>query len=265
MRPPYRAQRQRPSPARSPVARDDICSNSPTRSRVAAILLAAWGALLLLGCITGSLISDAHPGFDASVADALRGPRTGALTTIMRTVTWLGSGPWLDVVFAAGLGTLLLRRRRRAAVFLILASPGTVLMVQIIKAAVGRSRPLGAHLTPATGPSWPSGHASSSAALYGALLLIALGSGVLRGKRARRGAGLLCVGLLAMIGLSRVYLGVHYPTDVLGAWLLVTGWLTVLERTVGVGRDRSPEPAELPERPGGKSPWCRESEIREQS
>lgn len=89
-------------------------------------------------------------------------------------------------------------------------------------------------LTLAGGASWPSGHASSSAALYGGLLLIALHSTRLAGNhRARRALQLLAGALIVLIGFSRVYLGVHYPTDVIAAWLLVAAWLTVLERTVG--------------------------------
>jgi undecaprenyl-diphosphatase len=197
------------------------------------VLVLAWVALLLAGWAVGSLVSNAHPAFDASAVTDLRAAPSSSLTDAMRAITFLGSPLLLDVVFAAALVTLIVRRSWRNALFLTLASPVTVLMVQIIKPAVARARPLGPHVTPADGFSWPSGHASSSAALYGALLLIALGTRVLTGHRARRTLEILVAALLALIGLSRVYLGVHYPTDVLAAWLLVAGWLTVLERTVG--------------------------------
>jgi undecaprenyl-diphosphatase len=197
------------------------------------VLVLAWAALLLAGWAAGSLVNDAHPAFDASAVTNLRGTAHSSLTAAMRAITFLGSPLLLDVVFAAALVTLIARRSWRNALFLTLASPGTVLMVQIIKPAVARARPLGPHLTPADGFSWPSGHASSSAALYGALLMIALGTGALAGRRARRTLGILMAALLVLIGVSRVYLGVHYPTDVLAAWLLAAGWLTVLHRTVG--------------------------------
>ena len=199
----------------------------------AAVLALAWAALLLAGWAAGSLVSDAHPAFDASaVADLHGGPHSG-LTGVMRAITWLGSPVLLDVVFVAALITLLVRRSWRNALFLTLASPGTVLMVQIIKLAVARARPLAAHLTPADGASWPSGHASSSAALYGGLLLIALRTQIGADQHTRRILHALVATLLTMIGLSRVYLGVHYPTDVIAAWLLVAAWLTALERTLG--------------------------------
>jgi undecaprenyl-diphosphatase len=197
------------------------------------VLVLAWAALLLAGWAVGSLVTSDHPAFDAAVVTDLRGAPHSGLTGAIRAITWLGSPLTLDVVFAAALVALLVRRSWRHALFLTLASPGTVLMVQLIRPAVDRARPLGPHLTPADGSSWPSGHASNSAALYGALLLIALSTPVLSGRRARRTLGVLVAALLALIGLSRVYLGVHYPTDVLAAWLLVTGWLIALDRTVG--------------------------------
>jgi undecaprenyl-diphosphatase len=149
----------------------------------------------------------------------------------MRATTWLGSPVWLDIVFGVALAGLLLARAWRQAVFLVLASPGTVLLTQTLKPLVNRHRPPVAHLTTAGGPSFPSGHAASTTALYGALLLIALRSGRFRGNP-RRGLIAVVVVLLALIGLSRVVLGVHYPTDVLAGWLLASAWLALLAHTL---------------------------------
>jgi undecaprenyl-diphosphatase len=209
-------------------------SSSPFFSGPALTAL-AWVGLLVTGCVLGTVMTDAHPGFDARIVRDLRGAPHTSLTSLMRAMTWLGSPLVLNVVFAAGLIALLLTRSWWNVLFLILASPGTVLMVQIIKSAVDRTRPLGAHLTHAAGPSWPSGHASSSAALYGGLLLIALSMRPESGRRGPRTAAILVAALLGLIGLSRVYLGVHYLTDVAAAWLLAGAWLAVLERTVGHG------------------------------
>jgi undecaprenyl-diphosphatase len=146
----------------------------------------------------------------------------------MRVITWLGSPVWLNIVFAVACVALFLFRAWRSLLFLVLASPGAVLMVQLVKHLVERHRPSGLHLVHAGGASWPSGHASSSAALYGALFLIVVRSGAL-GTRAHRRVAALAVGaLLALIGFSRVYLAVHYPTDVVAAWLLVAGWLNAV-------------------------------------
>jgi undecaprenyl-diphosphatase len=199
----------------------------------AGALLLAWAGLLMAGWAVGTLVTNAHPAWDASAVADLRGAAHSGLTGVMRTITWLGSALVLNIVVVAALAALLWIRSWRNALFLTLASPGIVLLVQIIKPAVDRARPLGPHLTSATGASWPSGHASSSAALYGALLLIALSTRRADSRRVRLVLQILVVTLLALIGLSRVYLGVHYPTDVIAAWLLVAAWLTVLERTIG--------------------------------
>ncbi len=208
---------------------------SRARPHAAAELMLAWAALLLSGWAIGALVTNAHFTWDASAVAHLRGEPRGALTDLMRAITWLGSPLALDIAFAAGLAIVVLRRCWRQVLFLALASPGTVILVQIIKQVVGRTRPLGLHLTRADGPSWPSGHASSSAALYTALLVIALSTSR-TSHGTRRTAFALLAAVLASIGLSRVYLGVHYPTDVIAAWLLVAGWLTVLQRTIGRSR-----------------------------
>jgi undecaprenyl-diphosphatase len=191
----------------------------------------------LIGYAAGRVITDAHPSWDASLLADLRGPDHGTVTDLMSILTGLGSTAVLDGVFILAMSILLMRRYWGAALFLLLTSPGTVLMVQILKHSVNRARPAGHHLAAAHGTSWPSGHASSSVALYGGLLLIVssaqLNGGLERARQARVAATYLTTALLILIGFSRVYLGVHYPTDVLAAWLLVAGWLTVLERTVG--------------------------------
>jgi undecaprenyl-diphosphatase len=205
--------------------------------RRAALLAASWTALLLVGWGAGALITSLRPGIDGSLTRSLHGPRTGAVTTIMRVFTWLGSTNWLDAVFAVALLGLLLARAWRSAVFLTLASPGAVGLTQSLKSLVDRHRPYVHHLTSASGPSWPSGHAASTTALYGALLLIAIRTGRLGGKAVAASAVALLL-LLALIGLSRVVLGVHYPTDVLAGWLLVGSWLAVLSRVVLLERSR---------------------------
>lgn len=229
---------------RSPA---DAATGRPQRRvPVAALLPLVWLGLLLAGWALGSVVADSPPSFDGALVRDLHGASHGALTSVMRALTWLGSPLVLNIVFAVAFLGLAFARSWRNLLFLVLASPGTVLLVQIIKASVDRTRPSAVHLTSGTGPSWPSGHASSSAALYGALLLIALGTPALAGRWARRVAVSAVAVVLVGIGASRVYLGVHYPTDVLAAWVIVAVWLTVLMRTVGPHRHGSDRPAAVP-------------------
>ncbi len=213
---------------------DDLCTASDRHfalARRAITLVMVWLALFGIGWAVGAIVVAVAPHFDSAIVHALHVARGGALVTLARDVTFLGSPGWLDVVFLVVAGALLMLRRWQAALFLTLASPGIVVMHQILQAIVGRVRPAGIHLTSASGSSWPSGHAMESTALYGALVLLALGVPALRTRPMLRKLVLGSVALvLIMIGLSRVLLGVHYPSDVVGGWLLTTGWLAALQR-----------------------------------
>lgn len=228
------------APSSSPVDQPPAGPAPARRARpglpAPVLIVLTWIGLLAAGWGVGSVVVDSPPSLDAALVRDLHGAPHSALTSVMRALTWLGSPLVLNVVFAVACLGLVITRAWRDLRFLVLASPGTVLMVQLIKGAVDRTRPPGAHLTSGAGPSWPSGHASSSAALYGALLLIALATPALSERWARRAAVGAVAVMLAGIGLSRTYLGVHYPTDVLAAWTIVAVWLTVLVRTVGPGR-----------------------------
>ena len=185
--------------------------------------------VLLAGYIAGRLVTDAAPAWDASVAATLRGTRGTPLTHAMQAITALGSPVVLDTVFVVALAFLIVRKRVGDAGFVVLASSGAVLLERVLKQLVNRPRPAGTHLVSAHGPSWPSGHASSSLALYGMLLVLAH----------RRGSDGECLGvplaasaigttIIVLIGLSRVYLGVHNPSDVAAGWILSGGWLAIL-------------------------------------
>lgn len=200
---------------------------------VAARLVCAWLLLLAVGYGAGRLVTETQPRWDATLLSDLRGADHGTLTDAMRFITGLGGTLVLDVVFIVVMAVLLVRRYWRDALFLLLASPGTVVLVQVLKAAVNRPRPADHHLVAAQNASWPSGHASSSTALYGAILVIVLSRQARDGERprlARSAAICLTAILVALIGYSRVYLGVHYPTDVLAGWVVVAAWIFVLAR-----------------------------------
>lgn len=152
-------------------------------------------------------------------------------------VTALGSSYVLiAVALAAALG-LWLRGRWRSAIALIVAYAVTDATVAVVKLAVERPRPE-ANLTDAGGFSFPSGHSAMSMAVYGCLAFAL--------ARACRGfprvaCALAGAALVVAIGLSRIYLGVHYPSDVLAGW--VTGAAIVTATWLLAGRLRAREPA----------------------
>jgi len=108
--------------------------------------------------------------------------------------------------------------------------PAYALMLAL-KGLFGRPRPSGETLTAAYGYSFPSGHAMMSVALYGFLILLLCAK---RHKHRKLWVTALLL-LIFLIGISRVYLNVHYATDVLGGWFFGLVWLTTVSRLMTRG------------------------------
>jgi YegS/Rv2252/BmrU family lipid kinase len=135
---------------------------------------------------------------------------------------------WIEVAFATiGMAVwttliavfLLVRKHRRAAVFTVVTIVVTSLLTTAVKLQYGRARPSWQDpVGKLASKSFPSGHASSSAALAGVLIVLA--AMLVRRANARRSAYAGAVLLALVVGLDRVLLGRHYPTDVIGGWLL---------------------------------------------
>ena len=165
---------------------------------------------------------------DHDAAARLNGLVAGhpALVAVIKAVTWLGSNGVLWTVLGVAAAVLAVRRRWKLAAFLLAAGAGALVLDPILKSLVGRLRPVVAHpVAHGTGNSFPSGHSLGSMVCYGALLLVFLPT-----TRAGWPRAALCYGtgvLIAAIGISRILLGVHYLSDVVGAWALGLTWLGV--------------------------------------
>lgn len=145
------------------------------------------------------------------------------LTTAAMDVTALGSVTVLSllVLFVCGLFAAL--RRWREAAVMLLAAGGGVAISQGLKLAFGRDRPEESlRLVEAINASFPSGHAMLSAVVY--LTLGALASRFVERRRVKVFAMVGAVLVAVLVGVSRVYLGVHWPSDVLGGWCLGAAW-----------------------------------------
>lgn len=149
------------------------------------------------------------------------------VTTVARGLAWMGSPPTIVTlaVLAALLG-LFWRRIRGAAWTLPIAVLGAGVIIQGVKMEFRRPRPhFFTPLLKETGYSFPSGHSLIAVVVYGLLGYFVLSLVRKRGRAARRGVITLTVLLIIAIGVSRVYVGVHYPTDVLAGWTAGIPWL----------------------------------------
>src|SRR5262245_17323692 len=164
---------------------------------------------------------------DHGVAAGINGLIAGSapLVTAVKAVTWLGSSGVLWTVVLAAAVILALRRRWRLAVYLLVTGSGALVLDPVLKSLVGRLRPVVAQpFAHGAGNSFPSGHSLGSIVCYGAVLLVFLPAA--RG-RWRTTFITVTVALVALIGISRVLLGVHYLSDVLGAWAIGITWLGI--------------------------------------
>lgn len=188
---------------------------------VAVVLVAVPFSYLTLQVLaTGPLTR-----FDGRVANTLNDQVHGQpmVRSILLAISWLGRPPVLAVWVLMAVLFLWRRERRRIAVFLVVTSLGGGMVDTLVKAAVDRPRPVVDHpIVTAYGKSFPSGHAMSSTVTYGALL-VALWPFL--SARARRVASVLTVLLVLAVGSSRLLLGVHFVTDVVGGYLLGLAWL----------------------------------------
>lgn len=164
---------------------------------------------------------------DAGVANALNDAVAGhrPLVRALEYVSQLGSHAFLGWLVAIATVLLVVRRRYPLAVYLLVTGAGALILDPTLKSAVGRLRPVVEHpVAHGGGNSFPSGHALASIIVYGALLLVFASA---MSARARHVATGVVVVLVAAIGFSRLALGVHFLSDVIGAWCLGVVWLGV--------------------------------------
>jgi undecaprenyl-diphosphatase len=145
------------------------------------------------------------------------------LREVMRDITALGSTFVLLLVTLASVGFLALAGNRRSALLVLGAVAGGMLISSALKAGFDRPRPDAVlHTMSVYSASFPSGHAMMSAVVY--LTLGALIAATVEDNRLRFYILGLALVVTLLVGISRVYLGVHWPTDVIGGWALGASW-----------------------------------------
>jgi len=196
------------------------------------LLTAALAAALLFLLMARWVLAGQSMVFDLPIRGTVHSWASPALTSVMLGITMLGS-EWLmlplGTVIVWRLATL---RHRRHAILLAAGSLGAELASYILKLACHRVRPpVFFGLSPAENYSFPSGHAFVGTVFYGLL------AGILAQLYCRRRVEAIALAVLTvlLVGFSRVYLGYHYPTDVLGGWTCAAGWLAMVRLASGAG------------------------------
>jgi undecaprenyl-diphosphatase len=176
-----------------------------------------WVAVLsLLGFTILAVVVDQQGAvaFDAPVAAFVTG--LPVPTAVWLGITWMGDVVLIPIGFATVV-TLLLLHRPWTALICGIALTGASVWTYVIKVTIERARPPGEPLIVAAGFSFPSGHSLNSAVTYGIIALLVWRSDLPAWVRVTTAVALAA--LVVAIGLSRIALGVHYPSDVLGGWL----------------------------------------------
>jgi undecaprenyl-diphosphatase len=226
------------------------------RDRRELILLVGAIALLLLILVFMKLASEVlegeTQGFDRRILLALRSPDDLSrpigpawMVGAALDITSLGSATVLGLTVFAVAGFLLLQGLWRRALFVMAASFGGWFLNGALKQLFQRPRPdVVPHLRDVMSMSFPSGHALQSAVVY--LTLGALSMHIAERRLTKFYCMTIAMLATALVGVSRLYLGVHYPTDVLAGWLIGLSWALLcwmversLERQKGLKRERA--------------------------
>lgn len=201
--------------------------------------LAAASAFLVL---TVLVVTVGGLPFDVPLAEAIRGLPVPDAAWV--AITSLGGGSVL-VPVGVSMGLIaFVTRRFRLVVVIAVVLVGASLSTEVMKILIERPRPPGEHVIGASGFSFPSGHTVNSAASYGLLAVIAWRSRLPVAVRSLAvAAGMV---LPFLVGLSRIALGVHYPSDVLGGWIgaiaFVAAGATAMVAWRAMAREGAPNP-----------------------
>lgn len=201
--------------------------------------------------VLGGLVADVRAGgavasLDAPISTAVFALRSGWLTALMRVVTDSAGTTVMAAVSVAIVIVLWASLRREDAVWVTVVMGGGMLLSTVMKRVVGRVRPPEASMIaqlPVT-HSLPSGH-TMAAVLFAAAVVYLFSR--TRAGRASKVAVFAAAGLWAVaVGFSRVYLGVHWPTDVFASWLLAGSWIALVAGVMRATRPQGASPSQLP-------------------
>lgn len=199
---------------------------SPSRFLIMG-LAAAIGALVFLAWLANEVLAGDTVLFDEAVRDLIHQYASPSVTWIMQIVTFLGSAYFLIPFGSLVTVVFLLAKWRRALVLFLLTMSGATALNWTLKLIFGRTRPMPFFDIPVPESfSFPSGHALLSLCFYSVLASIIAAR--VKNPVIRLAVWLIAVLLVVAIGLSRLYLGVHYPSDVLAGYAAAMIWIVTV-------------------------------------
>ena len=209
------------------VARADAATTHAQRNRRAWVFEVAV-ALLTLACAALTVLALVVPYFavDVTLERAIQAPRAAWLDTLASAVSWVGFPPQSNVLFGAIILALFVTGRRWEAAGTLFAAAGSAGLWFLVAPLVHRARPdpdLVRVAVQIPYGSFPSGHVLTFTATFGFLAFLAW--------HARRSAlAVVCMLPPVAIAMSRLYLGEHWPSDVLGGFVFGGLWLAITVR-----------------------------------
>ena len=204
----------------------------------AAGLAASIAAVLLFAWLAEHIARGAAIAFDAAVRASVHQHASPGLTELMRLVSELGSPLPLFLLCALVFAALLAAHSQRAALYFVVTMIGAVLLDATLKLTFHRPRPVPFFGMPAPHSySFPSGHALLLATYCG--IVAAFATAHIRSRAVRVLIWAAAAAVAGMVGFSRIYLGVHYPSDVMGGYAAAIIWVTAATHADRLWKRRS--------------------------
>ncbi len=190
-------------------------------------MLSAIVALFFFGWLSGEMLDGDTRRFDETVRAFVHGFAFPTLTSLMQLASFLGSTLFLVIFGVVTVITLYLRKHRRGAILFTITTIGATVLLVTLKLAFRRTRPepFFDTILPAS-YSFPSGHSLAAFCFYGAL------AEILSGRTDKLWQQILvwisAVMMILLIGISRIYLGVHHPSDVVAGYAVGLIWVITI-------------------------------------
>ena len=190
------------------------------------LLVLFAGAIFLFAFIAYEVIFEKKVAFDNYIFNVLATTVTPGLTAFMKTVTYFASSNFLEIAYAVLIVIYLVARNWLRVIELVAIGLGGFLVNYFMKLSFHRVRPPNPLINPLDNFSFPSGHATSAFIFYGLLTYLVWKINIPKPYKYIAGSILILFSLL--IGFSRVYLRVHYPSDVLAGFCIGFAWLALI-------------------------------------